>query len=337
MIELVGLAHRSGTQSVYSSHWERWLSWCEEEGIDPFNPSSVDLSNFLAALSSQGKASATIRVYRAAICTTLRQVGGPLFQDDVLIRDTLKGYAEEESRSPRKLPGWDLDLVLSFLKSSNFEPLTGIDLKSLTLKTTFLLALASSRRVSEINHLSGLPKDVALDSEGAFCLQFLPEFVAKNQRPGSHSPSIYIPPLVVEGSDSSADRSLCPVRVLKRYRQATRSLRGKRRKFLLSYNTSYLKDISVATISRWIREVIKEAYAAEGRVLSDHNPRAHEVRAWATSLALAHSCALEDILQAAFWRSSSAFINCYLRDVTIRREDGSSALAPCVAAQARLP
>ena len=259
-----------------------------------------------------------------------------MFQDDFLIRDTLKGYAEEESRSPRKLPAWDLNLVLSFLKSSNFEPLTGIDLKSLTLKTTFLLALASSRRVSEINHLSGLPKDVALDSVGAFCLRFLSEFVAKNQRPGSQSPSIYIPPLVVEGSDSSSDLSLCPVRALKRYRQATRSLRGKRRKLLVSFNTSYHKDISVATISRWIREVIKGAYAANGRALDDLSPRAHEVRAWATSLALARSCTLADILQAAYWRSSSTFIKCYLRDITIRGEDGSSSLAPCVAAQARL-
>ena len=335
VVELVGLAHRPGTQSVYSSHWERWLAWCQDQSIDPIHPSRVDLANFLGFLSLQGKATATIRVYRAAICTTLRQLGGPSFQEDHLIRDTLRGSALLEARSPRRMPSWDLNLVLSYLKGPNFSPLNSLDLKQLTLKTAFLLALASGRRVSEVNHLSGLTKDVGLDPQGAYVLRFLPDFLAKNQSPGSPSPSLTIPPLVEPSVDSSPDVSLCPVRTLKRYRQLTKPLRANRRKLLLSFNPTYRKDITVASVSRWIREVIKGAYAAEERDMLDHNPRAHEVRAWAASLAFSHSCSLLDVLQAAYWRSSSPFIKCYLRDVTIVHEDGSMAIS-CVAAQARI-
>ena len=333
VIELVGLAHRPGTQSVYSSHWERWLKWCEDQSVPSLQPSKIDLANFLGSLASEGKATATLRVYRAAICTTLRQLGGPSFQEDPLIRDTLKGSAILEARSPRRVPAWDLNLVLTFLKGAQFEPLNSLDLKFLTLKTTFLLALATGRRVSGVNHLSGLFKDVGLNSEGSFVLKFLPEFLAKNQAPGSPSPSLTIPQLS-STSDPPIDITLCPVRALKRYRQVTRPMRGTRRKLLLSFNKSYHKDISVATISRWIREVIKSAYAAENRVPS--NPRAHEVRAWATSLAFSHSYSIIDVLQAAYWSSTSPFIRCYLRDVSIAREDGFTSLS-CVAAQTSLP
>ena len=334
VVELVGLAHRPGTQSVYSSHWERWLTWCQDQGIDPIHPSRVDLANFLGSLSLQGKATATIRVYRAAVCTTLRQLGGPSFQEDSLIRDTLRGSALLEARSPRRIPSWDLDLVLSYLKGPSFVPLNSLNLKQLTIKTAFLLALASGRRVSEVNHLSGLPKDVGLDPQGAYVLHFLPDFLAKNQSPGSPSPSLTIPPLVDPSVDFSPEVSLCPVRTLKRYRQLTKPLRAGRRKLLLSFNPTYRKDITVASVSRWIREVIRGAYAVEGDG-SEHNPRAHEVRAWAATLAFSHSYSLLDVLQAAYWRSSSPFIKCYLRDVTILREDGSMAIS-CVAAQARI-
>ena len=115
----------------------------------------------------------------------------------------------------------------------------------------------------------------------------------------------------------------------------TKPLRANRRKLLLSFNPTYRKDITVASVSRWIREVIRGAYAAEDGNVLDHNPRAHEVRAWAASLAFAHSYSLLDVLQAAYWRSSSPFIKCYLRDVSIVHEDGSMAIS-CVAAQARV-
>ena len=335
VVELVGLAHRPGTQSVYSSHWERWLAWCQDQGVDPIQPSRVDLANFLGSLSLQGKATATIRVYRAAVCTTLRQLGGPSFQEDPLVRDTLRGSALLEARSPRRIPSWDLNLVLSYLKGPVFGPLNSLDLKQLTLKTAFLLTLASGRRVGEVNHLSGLPKDVGLDPQGAYVLHFLPDFLAKNQSPGAPSPSLTIPPLVDPSVDSMPDVSLCPVRTLKRYRHLTKPIRANRRKLLLSFNPTYRKDITVASVSRWIREVIRGAYAAVESEGLAQNPRAHEVRAWAASLAFSNSFSLLDVLQAAYWKSSSPFIRCYLRDVTIVREDGSMAIS-CVAAQTRI-
>ena len=64
--------------------------------------------------------------------------------------------------------------------------------------------------------------------------------------------------------------------------------------------------------------------------------RAHEIRAWATSLAFAHSLPLATIMEAAFWKSQGTFIDFYLRDVSRLREDGARGIQSLVAAQSVL-
>jgi hypothetical protein len=68
-------------------------------------------------------------------------------------------------------------------------------------------------------------------------------------------------------------------------------------------------------------------------VLPLRNSKAHEVRAWAASLAVAHSSRLEDVLQAAYWRSIDVFISFYLRDTSTALQDGSFGVASAVVAQ----
>ena len=51
-------------------------------------------------------------------------------------------------------PSWDLTTVLTFLRSSSFEPLTTILLRDLTRKPLFLLSLATAKRVAEFQALS---------------------------------------------------------------------------------------------------------------------------------------------------------------------------------------
>ena len=98
-ISLVEEAHRPGTRSVYSFHWERWISWCHTSGVDPLHPTSVQLANFLAHLSSNLYLSAlSVKVYRAAVCSTLRQMGGLSFSDDPLLRDVVRRVSLTEAR-----------------------------------------------------------------------------------------------------------------------------------------------------------------------------------------------------------------------------------------------
>ena len=82
---LVEDAHRSSMQGAYQSHWKAWLSWCELKGVSSYSPTSRELANYLASLSlDRGLSPSSNSVYRAAISTTIKQRGGPLFSEDPL-------------------------------------------------------------------------------------------------------------------------------------------------------------------------------------------------------------------------------------------------------------
>ena len=285
VLELVEHAHRSGTQGAYHSHWNSWVSWCSENNIRPASPSRFQFSNYLAFLFRNRKLSASsIKAHRAAISTTIRQLGGRSFSDDPLLRDVTRGVALEEARSPRLFPEWDLFFVLSSLKEAPYEPLKFCSLKHLTEKTVFLISLASGRRCSEINALSG--SKLATERDGSITLKFVSGFLAKNQPPGFQASPINIKNLVDRVCRDDSDHLLCPVRALREYRARTKSKRTPNNRLLfLSYKPGFTKDISRASVSRWIRNVIKTAYVSDTSVPRPVSFRAHEVRAWASSLA----------------------------------------------------
>ena len=65
----------------------------------------------------------------------------------------LSSFHRDRPKSSRNLPKWNLSVVLNELTKALFEPVKDTDLKHLTLKTAFLLALASGKRRSEIHAL----------------------------------------------------------------------------------------------------------------------------------------------------------------------------------------
>ena len=57
----------------------------------------------------------------------------------------------DRSKSSRNLLKWNFSVVLNELTKAPFEPMKDTDLKHLTLKTAFLLALASGKHRIEIH------------------------------------------------------------------------------------------------------------------------------------------------------------------------------------------
>ena len=267
--------------------------------------------------------------------------------------DVIRAVALRRAKTKTRIPAWDLRLVLEFLTSRSFEPLESCSLRNLTQKTVFLVMLASGRRASEIHALSGILSDVSRERDRSFRLKFLPEFLAKNQPPEEPSPSIQIRPLSLIAGPEDADVRLCPVRALKVYLNRTKTRRnGQLRRLFVPVNESRHRDIVKTTLSRWVSALIKSAYAdlaSEPRAgASEHltdrplgrgggaltlplsQARTHEVRAWSASIAAANSVRLDEILQAAYWRSTNVFVDFYLRDVSSVRLDGLHTLSAVV-------
>ena len=71
-----------------------------------------------------------------------------------LIVRFLRGSRQLKPPRPLTVPTWDLHTVLGALKGPPFEPLRSADLRPLTLKTALLLALASVKRVGDLQALS---------------------------------------------------------------------------------------------------------------------------------------------------------------------------------------
>ena len=92
----------------------------------------------------------TIDGYRTVIVDTLGPAGHHISQSLDLNR-LLSSFHRDHPKSSRNLPKWNLSVVLNELTKAPFEPMKDTDLKHLTLKTAFLLALAPGKRRSEIH------------------------------------------------------------------------------------------------------------------------------------------------------------------------------------------
>ena len=159
------------------------------------------------------------------------------------------------------VPQWDL----GHCARPPYEPLREASLKHLTLKTVFLQAMASAGRHSELQALIFDQKYIQLKLKGTgVTLYFSPEFMCKKQRSNQVNDPCYIPTVPTGKSEFRAPN--CPVRALSyyhRYLTEHPELRKDRRcLFVQIKDNSARKELSAATVSRWICTTIVDSHAA---------------------------------------------------------------------------
>ena len=249
----------------------------------------------------------------------------------------LSSFHRDHPKSSRNLPKWNLSVVLNELIKAPFEPMKDTDLLHLTLKTAFLLALASSKCHSEIyacvaNKVSNLGQweKVALFPSS--------DFIAKNQlaREGSQSVSpVTIPALTtIVDRQFKEDRILCPVWALRYYLDRTQDLRGSRSLLFISFKKGRTSDMRPTTLSSWLKQTILLCYKqADQQALDLVQVKAHDIRAFAASKAFYGGVSVDQIMQACHWKVHNTFTNFYLKDLTWSDNDNNMYLGPVVAAQ----
>ena len=321
---------RQSSLSLYQSRWRIFCSWCNRREIDPYLSTVQQIADFLLFLFHvQGCVPTTVAGYRTAISQTRAPVDGLPIGLNPVLTNIIKNLRLEAPRTDNRVPEWELDVVLRALCEAPFEPPSWSSpegRKFCTLKTVFLLALATGARRSELHALSRSARDLILSDTGV-SLKTLPGFLAKNQIPG-HDPG----PFVVKalspftGRDS-ADHLLCPVRMLKYYLHFTKATGKSGPLFQKLTGNGYPKS---QTISSWIKNLIRLIYDKKGLSVQGH---AHEVRRLAASWAYFSGVSTAAIVEAGRWRSSSSFTSFYLADV-VRQRDGFYRPVPCIAMRA---
>ena len=318
----ISVPQRKSTLDLYEQKWNTFREWCELNGINPHTPTVPMIAEFLLhLLRDKQLATITVKGYRSALSSLMASRWLDISHDPDL-NALIRSFSIERPRTFRETPRWDLALVLRFLMRHPFEPMNVCSLADLTRKTAFLLTLASAKRNSEVWAFSA---DVVFghDKQSA-TLRFLPGFIAKTQkpdRPDTALSPVIIPALAPLTGPDLPERALCPIRVLRYYLSRTNISDPHRSKRLfVSIKPGRQKDIAKATISSWIKGIIRSAYSEAKSEdiphLTSQNVQARELRAMATSLAFHQHHSLKQVMEAACWRVDSTFASFYLRDLT---------------------
>ena len=259
--------------------WNKWIGWCRKKQIDLFQASVDHVANFLTDCYNEGKGYSTINTYRSALSTTLSSVNDkPSIGSHPLIVRLLKGIYLLKQPTPRYSSTWDVSEVTDYLKT--LAPLNELSLKSLTLKTVMLCALASAQREQTLCAL-----DLNCMTESQNSISFIETECLKTSKPRKS----------LDVSFSSSDCALiCPVTVLKEYISRTAALRvSDNSMFVSKLFLSFIKPhnpVSTATVARWIKSVLQSA-GIDTSVF-----KAHSVRGAATSHAYVTGVPVSQIL-----------------------------------------
>ena len=326
--EQSSLARRPSSRAVYQARWSVYRDWCHSNGHSVSRPTLAKVADFLYWLRfSRGLSVSSLRGYRSALsavfCFHL-----PSLSLDPVIRNLLRSFRLSSAERVMRPPAWDLSKVLTYLVSPAFEPLSQASFRALTMKTLFLLALATAKRVGELQALSSVVTFVAGDA----CLSYIPQFVAKSESLTRSIPrSFLVKSLADFAAGLDDDLLLCPVRALRLYLPRARSLSPGRHRLFVSPRRP-TRHLSKNALSFFLREVISAAGATRPQV----GPlRAHDVRSVSTSVAFHRNWSVSSVLESATWASSSVFSSFYLRDIQ-HEYDGLLSLGPFVAAGSRI-
>ncbi len=310
VVNTITSARALSTRQAYRLKWNLFVDWCSPRREDPRRcPIAVVLS-FLQDGLERRLSPSTLKVYVAAIATHHDAVDGKsLGKHDLVIR-FLRGARRLNPPCPHLVPSWDLPSVLSALRGAPFEPLQSVELKFLSLKTVLLSALATVKRVGDLQAFS-------VDDS---CLEFGPadSHVVLRPRPG-YVPKVPTMPfrdqvvnlqaLPREEADP-AIALLCPVRALRIYVDRTQSFRTSDQLFVCFGGQQKGRAVSKQRLAHWIVEAIVLAYQAR-RLPCPLGVRAHSTRGVASSWALARGASIADICKAAGWATPNTFARFY--------------------------
>ena len=113
--------------------------------------------------SVRGLSVSSIKGYRSMLSVVFK-FHLPALSLHRVLRDLLHSFRVSAPSYPMRPPSWDLSKVLRFLNSGSFEPLRAALLSALSKKVLFLLALATAKRLGELQALSRIVSFVGGDA-----------------------------------------------------------------------------------------------------------------------------------------------------------------------------
>ena len=294
--EIIETSWRAGTRKQYTTYLQRWRLYCSQRDIDPIFPPVAAGINFLGELFHQGIGYSALNTARSALSSIISLPSNTTFGTHPLVCRFIKGVFELRPSLPRYQEIWDVSIVLKYL--TTLHPAKGLNLKNLTLKVTMLMALLTGQRCQTLQALS--VKDMTVTA--GRCVFQLTSLL-KTSRPGKH-----LGPVVF--TSFTSDESLCVVSCLTEYIARTDKFRDKSHQLLISYQKPY-KEVTIDTISRWLKLVLTQAG------IDTTNVTGHSTRAASTSEAKRNNVPITTIMESAGWSNATTFNRFYNKPTNI--------------------
>ena len=295
--DLMVSSRREGTLPNYSSAWNKWVSWCAEQNVDPVRCNVNWILDFLVFLFESGYEYRTICTYRSAISALHNNIEGRPVGEHPQVSSLITGVFNNRPPQPKYNFIWDVQLVLDYLKKElpNNNDLSD---KRLIFKVAMLLGLTSASRVRGLHIL-----DTRFMVRTAQKYVFKFHKLHKSWRQGQN-------PATLEFAAFSQDKDLCVVSALDEYLNRTEEWRrvNNETQLLLSYIQPH-KQVVPSTISGWLKNVLK----ASGINVSLFT--AHSTRSATTSKASASGLSVIEILERGTWSSKSTWQRFYKKDI----------------------
>jgi hypothetical protein len=192
--------------------WRSWEAWCRTKGMVPTTVCVNTLLEYLLYLATvKNFAWSTVVVHCSAVSAMLLPLAVPPLGEHPLITRFMRALFLRRPPSVRPRWTWDVSTVLTCVRDWGLAPT--LDLRRLTWKFTFLLALFSARRVADLTLLRISPD---FFQRTPLTAVFQPVFGAKPDRPGHQNPLIAL-------KKYNTDLRLCPLAHLDEYLTRTAS------------------------------------------------------------------------------------------------------------------
>ena len=262
---------RKSTQTLYQARWNIFRRWCAARALPTWDVQADSFAEFLSSRFDSGLSVTAVKGYRSAVSPILLAYGSYDPSQDPFLSLLVRHMQVQRPRLRHFLPKWNLAVVLQTFLRPPFVSVSedgqvspsdvSISLEHRTLKTVFLVALASGRHRAWIHALDY--NELVFDkgdrpNQKQARLFPLRHFRDKNQGAKDLTEPLWIPGMKYL-VPNDVERFLCPVRQLALYKHDTARVRNGRSRLFLHWNQSIL-DIKTSHISRWIIDMIKLAY-----------------------------------------------------------------------------
>ena len=217
MADQLALSRRTSTRLNYQARWGKFHKWCKDFHHRSSEPTIPKIAEFLTFLFKTERAAvSTIRGYRSMLSSVYKFCLPEILTLPIL-KDLTRSFEISAPRPVHQSPSWDLDKVLEYLSGPPFEPLADASFRNKTRKALFLLAMATAKRVGELQALSFSVSHRGDD----LVLHYDPFFLAKTESVSNPLPRSVIVQSLEDFVGDLPERVPCPIRAVRYLRRGS--------------------------------------------------------------------------------------------------------------------